>query len=102
MSEDNVKLLEQTVQNNVEDVRDLEKRIGHAERDISDLKTNQQVTQQMLSHVTESITDLRSDFRRLDEKLDKDKDEQLAAFKKASWKVVVSVLIGAILLWLGL
>ena len=99
MGEYNVELLEQTVKNNVDDVRDLTKRVGYVERDINDLKTNQQVANQTMSHVMDTLTNLKGDFKALDTKIEKsnekmyeDNIDQLKQYKTTMWSVGASVI----------
>lgn len=96
MGEDEVKLLEQTVQNNTEDVRDLKTRVKDLEDKTTKQDNQQQLTNQTVTHILEKLTDLSVSFRQLDDKLDRDKEEQLKAYKGAIWKVAI-IVVGAFL-----
>ncbi|GAQ18043.1 bdr protein [Oceanobacillus picturae] len=99
---DNVQLIEQNVQHNVEDIRELKKRVERVEHDISDVKATQQVTNQSISHVMETLTDLKAGFKELDNKMDTSNMEQLKEYKNAVWKVgvtVIATVVGGFLLF---
>lgn len=103
MGEKNVELIEQSVQNNVEDIREIKKRLDRAENDVHDLKANQQVTNQSITHVMDMLTDLKAGFKELDNKLDASNDEQLRQYKTAVWQVggtIIATIIGAAILFI--
>lgn len=95
-------ILETNVKHNTEDIRELKKIVGKNSDDISDLKTNQQVTNQTMHHIMDTLNDLKSDFRTIDDKMDKNQIEQLQEYKNGVWKIgvtVISALIGGFLLF---
>lgn len=102
MSDKDVRLLEQNVKHNMEDIRELKKRVGSVEESVSDLKTNQQITNQSVSHVMEMLSELKVSFQTLDDKMDKDREEQLKAYKKATWQVAIAIIVAIFLIQLGL
>lgn len=102
MSERNVELLEQNVKHNMEDIRELKKRVGKMEEDVSDLKTNQQITNQNITHVSSALNELKASFKELDEKMDKERDQQLKDYKKAVWQVAIAIITAFLLIQLGI
>ncbi|MBT2600932.1 MULTISPECIES: hypothetical protein [unclassified Oceanobacillus] len=102
MGERNVELIEQNVKTNNEDIRDLKKRMYKVENEVRDVKNDHNLTKQSVTHVLQTLSELKDSFKNLDEKLDKDKEEQLKAYKDAVWKVgitVVGAVIGGFLLF---
>lgn len=109
MGEHNMELLEQTVKHNVDDVREMKKKVEHIDRDVSDLKTNQQVSQQTMSHVTNTLNNLQGDFKTLNNKIDEsnqrmyeDNIDQLKQYKTTVWSVggaIVASIGGAVILF---
>lgn len=102
MGEPSVQIIESNVQHNTEDIRDLKKRVERVEHDIGDVKTNQQVTNQSITHVMDTLTDLKAGFKELDNKMDASSMEQLKEYKNAVWKVgvtVIATVIGGFLLF---
>lgn len=102
MGEPSMQLIESNVQHNTEDIRDLKKRIGKAEGDINDLKANQQLSQHTMNSVMESVNELKISFKAFDEKLDKEREDQLKQYKSAIWKVAIAIVTAFILIQLGL
>lgn len=100
--ESDVKLLEKTVQHNVDDIRELKKQLERNTGDIHDLKVNQQVTQNSVGAIQESINELKLNFKQLDQKMDKDREEQLKQYKSAIWKVGIAIVSAVFLMFLGL
>ena len=119
MGDDNVKLLEQTVTNNAEDIRTLKAKVSEMETNINDLKLNQTVTSQTVTQVMESLTTLKADFKVMDNKMEGNiKDihqemqksnermfnnqiEQLKQYKTSLWTVGGSI-IGSIIVGVSL
>src|SRR5690625_4835992 len=97
-----MQLIEQNVKNNVEDIRELKKKVGYVERDVHELKADHQLTKQSLSHVLDTLSELKTSFQTLDDKLDKDKEEQLKSYKKATWQVAIAIVVAVFLIQLGL
>ncbi|RDW18049.1 hypothetical protein CWR48_10620 [Oceanobacillus arenosus] len=102
MGEPAVQLIEQSVKNNTQDIREMKKEIDKLKGDVSDVKSNQQLTNQNVSHILETLSDLKSNFKELDVKLDSDKDEQLRKYKSMIWQVAAAIIIAFILVSLGL
>ena len=102
VGEKDVQLLEQTVKHNAEDIRELKKRVNYIERDISEVKADHQLTKQNMAHILETLSELKTSFRTLDNKLEKDKEEQLRAYRSATWKVAIAVISAVLLIQLGL
>lgn len=103
LGERTVELIEQNVKHNMDDIRELKKRVNRSESDIHDLKTNQQVSNQTMSHIMESLNDLKSNFKVLDEKIQTSNDEQLKQYKTAVWQVggtIIATIIGAAFLFI--
>lgn len=96
MGEQYVQIIETNVQHNTEDIRELKKRVDRVEHDISDVKTNQQVTNQSITHVMDTLTDLKAGFKELDNKMDASSMEQLKEYKNAVWKVGITVIAAVI------
>lgn len=102
MGETNMSLIEKSIEHNTEDIRELKKKVSHHDKEIGDLKINQRVTSNTLNSLTESINDLKTSFKELDRKMDKDKEEQLKAYKSAVWKVGIAIITAFFLIQLGL
>lgn len=102
MNEPTVHLVESNVQHNTEDIRDLKKRLDRAEEDINGLKTNQQLSQHTMNSVMESVNELKISFKAFDEKMDKEREDQLKQYKSAIWKVAIAIITAFILIQLGL
>ncbi|MBS4200269.1 hypothetical protein KHA93_11570 [Bacillus sp. FJAT-49732] len=97
-----MQLLEQNVKHNTEDIREVKKRLARVENDVHDLRTNQQVSNQSLSHVMDTLSDLKIGFKELDSKMDASNMEQLKEYKNAVWKVgatIIATVIGGFLLF---
>lgn len=99
VGEPSMELLENNVKNNVEDIRELKKRAGYVERDVHDLKTNQQVASQTMQHVMDTLNNLKGDFKALDEEIKnsnkriyEDNIEQLKQYKTTVWGVGGSII----------
>lgn len=102
MSDGKMDIIETNVQHNTEDIRELKKRMNITESDVSDLKTNQQVTNQTVNHIMNTLDDLRNDFKTIDDKIDKNQIEQLQEYKNGVWKIgvtVIGTLVGGFLLF---
>lgn len=109
MGEPSMELLENNVKNNVEDIRELKKRAGYVERDVHDLKTNQQVASQTMQHVMDTLNNLKGDFKALDEEIKnsnkriyEDNIEQLKQYKTTVWGVggtIIGTLIIAMIVF---
>src|SRR5690625_1194821 len=107
--EPSMELLENNVKNNVEDIRELKKRAGYDERDVHDLKTNQQVASQTMQHVMDTLNNLKGDFKALDEEIKnsnkriyEDNIEQLKQYKTTVWGVggtIIGTLIIAMIVF---
>lgn len=106
MSEPKMDIIETNVQHNMEDIRELKKRMNKTENDVSDLKTNQQVTNQTMNHIMDTLNDLKNDFKTIDDKLDKNQIEQLQEYKNGVWKIAITVtgalIAGFLLFFFGL
>src|SRR5690606_30917478 len=97
-----MQLIEQNVKHNTEDIREVKKRLTRVENDVHDLRANQQVANQSLSHVMDTLSDLKIGFKELDTKLDASNMEQLKEYKNAVWKVgatIIATVIGGFLLF---
>lgn len=86
MGEQNVELIEQNVKNNTEDIRDLKKWRFNVDREMNDLKTNQEITKNGLQTLNDSVGDLKKDVKDLRQELRDDKDEQLDRMQGFVWK----------------
>ncbi|GGJ85901.1 hypothetical protein GCM10007063_05450 [Lentibacillus kapialis] len=86
MGEQNVELIEQNVKNNTEDIRDLKKWRFNVDREMNDLKTNQEITKNGLQTLNDSVGDLKKDVKDLRQELRDDKDEQLDRMQDFAWK----------------
>lgn len=93
----NMDILHTNVKHNTEDIRELKKRTERNESDISDLKTNQQVTNQSMQHMMDTLNGLKTDFKEIDKKMDENQIEQLKEYKNGVWKIGVVVIGGLIL-----
>lgn len=102
MSDSKMDIIETTVKHNVEDIRELKKKVEKHEGEISDLKTNQRVTTNALDTLTTSINELKLNFSKLNDKLDHDKEDQLKQYKSAIWKVAIAIITAFFLISLGL
>lgn len=69
-SEKSVKMLKQSLSNNINDVRDLRDRVDELEKDINDLKTRHSVTDETIMHVHKTLNEIKTDFKDTDDKLD--------------------------------
>jgi len=101
VGEPKMDILETNVKHNTEDIRELKKRVSRHDEDINDLKTNLQVTNQTMIHISDTLNDLKNEFKTIDDKMDKNQIEQLQAYKNGVWKIgvsVISALIGGFLL----
>lgn len=101
MGEQNMQLIEQNVKHNVEDIREVKKRLSAVEGEVNDLKANHQVSQQTMAHIMDTLNDLRSNFMVLDNKIEKSNNEQLKQYKTAVWQVgitIIATIVGAGLL----
>ena len=101
MGEQHVQLLEQNVKHNMEDIRELKKRVSKVEENVFDLKTNQQIANQSIAHVMETLSELKVGFKELDEKMDENSSDQLKAYKTVVWQVggsIIATIIGGIIL----
>ncbi|CDQ39563.1 hypothetical protein [Virgibacillus salexigens] len=87
-----VKLIEQNVKHNVEDIRELKKRVNAVEKEVHDVKATQQVTNQSVSHIMETLSELKSGVKELDGKIDASNIEQLKEYKNAVWKVGITII----------
>ena len=67
MGEKDVQLLEQNVKHNMDDIRELKKRVSKVEENVSDLKTNQQIANQSITHVMNTLSELKASFQTLDD-----------------------------------
>lgn len=97
-----MQLIEQNVKHNVEDLRELKKRVHRVESDVHDLKTNQQVSNQTMTHIMDTLNDLKSNFSVLDNKIQTSNNEQLKQYKTAVWQVggtIIATIIGAAFLF---
>lgn len=87
-------ILESNVKHHSEDIRELKKRVDRHDGEISDLRTNQQVTNQSLSHVMDTLSELKNEFKTIDKKIDENQIEQLKEYKNGVWKIGVTVIGG--------
>jgi len=87
---DDMKLLEKTITNNVENIQYMENRVSYIERDLSDLKTNQRLTGQTVTHVMETLTTLKSDFKSMDNKMGDNIKEMQNEIKKSNERVFMN------------
>ena len=102
MGEANMQLLEQSVKNNTQDIREMKQEIDRLKDDVSDVKSNQQLTNQNVTHILETLSELKANFKEIDDKMDKNQIEQLKEYKNGVWKIgvtVISALIGGFLLF---
>lgn len=97
VGEPEVQLLEQNVKHNMDDIRDVKKRLERVEGDVHDLKTNQQVTNQNILHVMDTLSDLKAGFKELDGKFDATNTENLKQYKTIVWQVGATI-IGSIII----
>src|SRR5690625_165425 len=97
-----MQLLEQSVKNNTQDIREMKQEIDRLKDDVSDVKSNQQLTNQNVTHILETLSELKANFKEIDDKMDKNQIEQLKEYKNGVWKIgvtVISALIGGFLLF---
>jgi len=102
VGEANMQLLEQSVKNNTQDIREMKQEIDRLKDDVSDVKSNQQLTNQNVTHILETLSELKANFKEIDDKMDKNQIEQLKEYKNGVWKIgvtVISALIGGFLLF---
>lgn len=101
MGEQTMQLIEQNVKHNVEDIREVKKRLSRVEGEVNDLKANHQVSQQTMAHVMDTLNDLKGNFKILDDKIQSSNNEQLKQYKTAVWQVgitIIATIVGAGLL----
>ena len=91
MGEENVQLIEQNVANNTQDIRELKKKMERMEENVSELKSNQKLTQQSITHIMTGLDELKQSFKGLDDKMDKNQEEQFASYKSFVWKVGATI-----------
>ena len=102
-------ILETNVKHNTEDIRELKRRVTKNENDVSDLKTNQQVTQNSLYSLIESLNKMDRKIEDMDKKQDEDRKERtqaeienLKSYKSLIWKVAGVIIAAIILVQFGL
>src|SRR5690625_6356561 len=87
-----MQLLEQSVKNNTQDIREMKQEIDRLKDDVSDVKSNQQLTNQNVTHILETLSELKANFKEIDDKMDKNQIEQLKEYKNGVWKIGVTVI----------
>ncbi|CDQ22562.1 hypothetical protein [Halobacillus karajensis] len=91
MGEENVQLIEQNVQHNTEDIRELKKKVERVENDVSELKSNHKLTQQSITHIMTGLDELKAGFKEIDDKMDKNQEKQFQSYKTFMWKVGATI-----------
>lgn len=107
MGEQKVELIEQNIKHNMDDIREVKKRLNIVENNVTDLKSNLQVTNQTMSHIMSTLEELKSDFKAtngkmesgfnsINKKVDENQIEQLKEYKSGVLKIGI-IVIGGIL-----
>lgn len=100
--ETEMRLVEKVTQNNIEEIKDLKKRMDRMEEDVQSLKINQTVTSQSVTSIQNLLSELKGDIRSLDDKFNRNNEEQLKSYKKMVWQVAGTIIAAVFLIVLGL
>ena len=96
MGEENVQLIEQNVSNNTQDIRELKKKMERMEENVSELKSNQKLTQQSITHIMTGLDELKQSFKSLDDKMDTNQKEQFDSYKSFMLKISAGIIVTVI------
>jgi len=103
VGEPSVELVEQTVQHNKDDIRDLTTKSNNHEERIYELESNQQLTNQSISHLNEKLGGLQVSVNNIDAKLDEDRENrqreekiQLQNYKETANKTMIRIAVAVI------
>lgn len=97
-----MKLLDQSVTNNTEDIRKLQKKVEENEKHIHDLRLNQEMARQSITNIHGTLEELKDGLKSIQERMQADQVNQLKEYKKMTWQIAGAIITAFLLIALGL